>query len=272
MPQQLTKEQLNNYRKIIENGGVNGAIQVYSELLTKGYNYAGWAKGVAGADTLTGNSALAYLEGSALLGINGNGSSNISVQQATNIKVGMGFGYIDTLIDISNDRTLSSFDVVNPTGCDVISFAAKAEPALPFTKASRTFFSTVSVFGVGELLPLGASPFVALLATAAGDVVCDLEPNLITSLANAFPKASAAILPQSFDLRLPPPCVKWVSDAATVEPQKFFVRLAANPSLTPPKASSIPLPVLPVIPEETDAIAISVQLNWVSKPAILLLA
>ena len=102
MPQQLTKEQLNNYRKIMENGGVNGAIQVYSELLTKGYNYAGWAKGVAGADTLTGNSALAYLEGSALLGINGNGSSNISVQQATNIKVGMALGYVDSLLEISD--------------------------------------------------------------------------------------------------------------------------------------------------------------------------
>ena len=60
MPQALTTAQLIQYRNTINTGGVAGAIQVYNALYSQGYNYAGWASGVASGDTLTGQSAIVF--------------------------------------------------------------------------------------------------------------------------------------------------------------------------------------------------------------------
>ncbi|MDO4641747.1 MAG: hypothetical protein Q4A84_08650 [Neisseria sp.] len=47
MPEIIKQNDLARYREDIRQHGVEGVIRVYSELLDKGYNYAGWAKGVA---------------------------------------------------------------------------------------------------------------------------------------------------------------------------------------------------------------------------------
>lgn len=49
MPEIVTQEMLNRYRDDIDRNGVAGAVRTYAELMDKGYNYAGWAKGVAEA-------------------------------------------------------------------------------------------------------------------------------------------------------------------------------------------------------------------------------
>jgi hypothetical protein len=67
--QVLTTQQLTQYRDAIATGGLDAAKQVYAELYARGYDYAGWAKGVASGDTLTGDAALAFLQSSAMMGM-----------------------------------------------------------------------------------------------------------------------------------------------------------------------------------------------------------
>lgn len=43
----LTTEQLKAYKERMESGGLSEVRQVYAELYAQGYNYAGWAAGVA---------------------------------------------------------------------------------------------------------------------------------------------------------------------------------------------------------------------------------
>ncbi|MCA3239488.1 MAG: hypothetical protein ING32_15140, partial [Curvibacter sp.] len=64
MPNAITTAQLQQYRQAIENGGASAAAQVYAELYAQGYNYAGWAEGVAKGNTITGLSALDFLKDS----------------------------------------------------------------------------------------------------------------------------------------------------------------------------------------------------------------
>ena len=58
-PQALTTQQIQNYQDRIANAGTlaqkkAAAITVYQELYVKGYNYAGWALGVANGNTKIG--------------------------------------------------------------------------------------------------------------------------------------------------------------------------------------------------------------------------
>ena len=54
MPQTINLQDIKRYQDMIDRNQVQGAIRVYEELLSKGYDYAGWAKGVAKGDTVTG--------------------------------------------------------------------------------------------------------------------------------------------------------------------------------------------------------------------------
>jgi hypothetical protein len=66
-------------------GGLEAAKQVYLQLNSRGYKYAGWALGVATGQTITGTSALDYLNGSALMGLGGPQCKNLSVDQINKI-------------------------------------------------------------------------------------------------------------------------------------------------------------------------------------------
>lgn len=61
MPKPISLGELQQYRKILDVGGVDAAGQVYKELYDKGYDYAGWAEGVAKGNKLTGWAALYFL-------------------------------------------------------------------------------------------------------------------------------------------------------------------------------------------------------------------
>jgi hypothetical protein len=82
MPQTLTTAQLNGYLTQIQKGGVGDAVQVYQQLYDQGYNYAGWAKGVATGETITGTAALDYLTGTAMIGLGGPECRNLSPAQS----------------------------------------------------------------------------------------------------------------------------------------------------------------------------------------------
>lgn len=49
------------YEKFIDKHGVQGALRVYSKLMSKGFEYAYWAKGVAAGSTTTGVAALSFM-------------------------------------------------------------------------------------------------------------------------------------------------------------------------------------------------------------------
>ncbi len=102
MPQTLTTQQLTQYLNKIKTQGVDGAKSVYQSMYAEGYNYAGWANGVASGNTLTGQFAMDYLSGSALMGLGGDACRNLTQQDMDKIRVDMAEGYINTLIKDAN--------------------------------------------------------------------------------------------------------------------------------------------------------------------------
>ena len=71
MANTLTLAQLQSYQELLNVGEI---ATFYSVLLSEGYMYAGWARGVANAYTTAGISALDFLNDSAaaMLGLDGN--------------------------------------------------------------------------------------------------------------------------------------------------------------------------------------------------------
>lgn len=98
----LTSAQLLGYRDRINSGGVSGAREVYADLHDQGYGYAGWAEGVATGNTVTGQSALDFLNSTALLGMGGEACRNLTTSQVDQIRTDMALGYINKLIDIAD--------------------------------------------------------------------------------------------------------------------------------------------------------------------------
>ena len=102
--QTLTTAQLNGYLTQIRNGGVADAVQVYQQLYDKGYNYAGWAQGVATGETITGTAALDYLTGTAMIGLGGPECRNLSPAQIDKIRRDMAEGYVNALLAKAEDN------------------------------------------------------------------------------------------------------------------------------------------------------------------------
>ena len=97
MPQKLYTQDIDQYIANVNSGGVEQAKAVYGSLLDKGYQYAGWAGGVAAGNTITGQAALDYLQGTALMGLGGETCRNLTPTQIEKIKVEMALGYLNTL-------------------------------------------------------------------------------------------------------------------------------------------------------------------------------
>lgn len=100
-PQKITSIELFNYRNRIKSGGAQEVISVYQELYDKGYNYAGWAKGVATSESETGKAAIEYLTSSALFGLSGPECKNLSKFQIDKLVVSMADAYIGKLINVA---------------------------------------------------------------------------------------------------------------------------------------------------------------------------
>lgn len=52
----LMQQDIDRYKNDIKQNHIQGVVRTYSDLLSKGYNYAGWAKGVAEAEGMTWSS------------------------------------------------------------------------------------------------------------------------------------------------------------------------------------------------------------------------
>jgi hypothetical protein len=103
MPQTLTTTQIQQHIDSIKTGGVDQARAVYDNLNAQGYNYAGWAAGVARGDSITGLSALSYLQGTAMMGMGGDACRNLTQAQIDKVRVDMATGYLETLKIIATD-------------------------------------------------------------------------------------------------------------------------------------------------------------------------
>jgi len=89
MPQPITTAQLQHLQDVIKSGGIDAAVQAYTLLNEQGYAYGGWARGVAAGDSISGQSALSYLQGTALMGMGGEACRNLSPQQIDAIRIDM---------------------------------------------------------------------------------------------------------------------------------------------------------------------------------------
>ena len=121
----LTVAQIDAYDKLIQANGVGAVKQVYGELYDKGFQYAGWAKGVAKGDSVTGQAALEFLDATALMGYGGQAAKNLSQTQIDKVRISMARQFLSALKVIA-DR---SDGVVNR---DVTFAEAKAFHTLAF--------------------------------------------------------------------------------------------------------------------------------------------
>lgn len=98
MAQPIYRQDIARYRDQVKENGVAGVISVYSELLKKGYDYAGWAKGVAEASglntgglggTVTGRAAVLFMKNSS--------GREFTKEELDSIRIGMARGYLAAL-------------------------------------------------------------------------------------------------------------------------------------------------------------------------------
>ena len=93
MANTLSMEVLNSYKLLLDAGNISG---FYDAMLNNGYAYAGWAVGVAEADTIAGRAALDFLNDSAMPGVIGSNAEALSSEVTANIKKDMAQAYLTT--------------------------------------------------------------------------------------------------------------------------------------------------------------------------------
>ena len=99
MRQPLTSNDIQRYRDDIKHHGVEGVVRTYTDLLNKGYKYAGWARGVAQAEGLawdslphgsvTGRAAVMFMKDRS--------GRDFTRAELDSIRVGMAEGYLKFL-------------------------------------------------------------------------------------------------------------------------------------------------------------------------------
>ena len=96
---QLMQQDIDRYKNDIKQNHIQGVIRTYADLLSKGYNYAGWAKGVAEAEGMTWSSLpKGETTGRAAVMFMKNSSGQTFTKQKLNrIREGMAVGYLDFL-------------------------------------------------------------------------------------------------------------------------------------------------------------------------------
>lgn len=95
----LMQQDIDRYKNDIKQNHIQGVIRTYADLLSKGYNYAGWAKGVAEAEGMTwgslpkgettGRAAVMFMKDSS--------GQTFTEQKLNRIREGMAVGYLDFL-------------------------------------------------------------------------------------------------------------------------------------------------------------------------------
>lgn len=104
MPEKIKKDDFSRLENMLAHGQVR---EFYSYLKEHGYAYAGWGRGVAMEDSISGISAIDYLTGSALMGMGGEACWNITPDKSDKIKQEMADAYLNTLEAIA-EKTLKT--------------------------------------------------------------------------------------------------------------------------------------------------------------------
>ena len=99
MPTPLSINDIQQLQARLASGDIQG---VYTFLLDQGYNYAGWARGVAAGNTIAGEAALDYMKGTALMGVGGLPGQSLSADTIQGIKFDMAKSYLETLSNIAD--------------------------------------------------------------------------------------------------------------------------------------------------------------------------
>lgn len=108
MANTLTLARLESYQALLNEGSIG---EFYTLMLANGYGYAGWARGVAEEDSISGLAALDFLSDSAMYGIAGLDPTEVTPEQFQNIKRDMAQGYLNTLKDIARENGSVDRDV-----------------------------------------------------------------------------------------------------------------------------------------------------------------
>lgn len=98
MPAKISQAQLNGYQDLVTGGKIG---EFYDIMNSQRYKYAGWANGVAQGSSISGNSALDFLAGTAMVGIGGAACRNLSRNTIDSVRKDMAQGYLDTRKDIA---------------------------------------------------------------------------------------------------------------------------------------------------------------------------
>ena len=95
----LTQQDIDRYKNDIKQNHIQGVVRTYSDLLSKGYNYAGWAKGVAEAEGMTwGSLPKGETTGrAAVMCMKDSSGQTFTEQKLNRIREGMAVGYLDFL-------------------------------------------------------------------------------------------------------------------------------------------------------------------------------
>ena len=101
MPIAVTSQQIQDLIDKVENGDITAG---YRSLSALGFHYADWAFGVANGNTIAGVSALNFLEGTALAGVDSLTCQALSQERIQSIKKGMALAYLDVLAAQAEDN------------------------------------------------------------------------------------------------------------------------------------------------------------------------
>lgn len=94
----ITSDQLRDYKESISSGDSDAIARMYSDLYDQGYNYAGWAEGVAKGNSFTGSAAIDFLKESYSSGA----CEKLSDDQINKIRRDMAQRTLDEYIRISD--------------------------------------------------------------------------------------------------------------------------------------------------------------------------
>ncbi|KDN15714.1 hypothetical protein BGI40_06925 [Snodgrassella communis] len=100
--QKVSRNEIQAWRKQIENGDLSDVGAVYQQLAERGYHYASWAYGVESADTITGHGALEFMQAVATE------KQHILTQDQTNkIRKEMAMAYLSKLEENAGAGSIS---------------------------------------------------------------------------------------------------------------------------------------------------------------------
>ena len=104
MAQKVSATQIQQYIAAVQSGGVVAAQQMYQAFLGLGYDYAGWALGVAAGSSITGREAYDFLSNTALAGVGSDACRNLTATQVDRIKIDMAQAFLNTLLKNANEN------------------------------------------------------------------------------------------------------------------------------------------------------------------------